>query len=262
MDDDGHIIGIMTEPRVGRPLEAHDWDLVERSLRKLYKIGYILDCPDFGSMLVTDKGELRFTQMHNVIELPKDPKARREKVENRSKHLRNLFSRLRQGCPCPDMMGAMTRGRVSVAVKILVPQSDPERLLRGITGWDVEMVRDRWAIDQRRHLKLVRSGGVKRLLEKDSSDEEGGADHSELKHRRTKKLRGLAQYPGPKAIVKYEAPLPRLPVAWGDLPLMPPSMFGGSSSRTSSATPPAETGIPSWLLEGQWLALAKTSYSS
>lgn len=276
LDEDGNIVGIMTEPMIGQWVRYRDYDVVMRAFEKLIEIGYILDFPHLGSMLITDKGEVRFTEMHNVIELEKDPEARQSRIERRRRMLEQSFEAM--GNDDPEVRSLpITRGKVAFPVRILVPHSDPARLLKGTSGWVTCMARILLTDDKLR-LKLVRSGGVKRLLDEDSDDEqrETSDDGCDGQLRQLKRLRRTPESPG-----LSERPLPRLPVARVDLPLLPPMPCDSGSSRTSSGSPTlsstssrsltlsstssrsptlsSDSGAPSWLLEGPWLALAKTA---
>jgi hypothetical protein len=280
LDEDGNIVGIMTEAMIGNWVTYRDYDIVMKAFEELIEIGYILDSPHLGSMLITDKGEVRFTEMHNVIELDKNPEARKRRVERRREMLKKAFKAMKRD-PSTSCL-PITRGKVVFPIRILVPHSDPARLLKGISGWMTNMARIS-LLDEKLRLKLVRSGGVKRSLDEDDDDEEteSSNDDCDGKHKQVKRLRVTAK--PPDTICWSERPLPRLPVARVDLPLLPPLPSEGSSTMSSksptpplnagaqlpsggsstmsskSPTPSFDAGAPSWLLGGPWLALAKTA---
>lgn len=277
LDEDGNIVGIMTEEMKGNKVTYRDYGIVIAAFEKLIEIGYILDFPHLGSMLMTDKREVRIVEMHNVIELAKDPKARKHQVEDRREMLKESFESLRRWDPNSCL--PISREKVIFPVRILVPHSDPDRLLKGTSGWATIMAQI-YLIDRKPRLKLVPNGGVKRLLDEDSGAEEieSGDDDCDRRNRQCKRLRVTSK--PPDTIHWSERPLPRLPVARIDLPLLPPSSFNGSSTVWSkSPTPAFNARLPSedsltmcskspspsfnagasWLLEGPWLALAKTT---
>lgn len=271
-DDDGNIVGIMTEPMLGRRIELHDAKLVYDSMQKLSEIGWILDAPHDGSVLVTDAGELRITAMHNVLELSKDPKEREKQIKRREAFcFEYVFMGMKNQCPSQRIPSA-TRGKLTYGVKVMVPQSDPEKILKGSADWIVEKFVDQFVADAVEILKLVRSGGVKRLLEADSSDEEGESRiwTGNGRRRPTKKLRShvhARQRPPlkPSWFTRYETPLPTLPVAEDDLPLMPPpitDVWGSNVLHTPPSPPtisPRVSNVPSWIRDGPWLELATSS---
>ncbi|KXN83004.1 hypothetical protein AN958_01939 [Leucoagaricus sp. SymC.cos] len=319
----GSIIGIVTEPMLGRRITLHDAPLVYSALHDLNSIGYILDTPHEGSMLVTSSGELKIIAMHNVLPLPTDLKEREERIWKREEWCRKWvfgedakrryggvgerpFERApaeSQGRITTGIAGPHTRGKLILPIRVVVPYGEPEKVLflesreEERRKWAVEKFRDRWSAvnvnDVQEIWKSVRAGGVKRLLEEADSGSEDGAKKTSVSVRRPgKKLKGKG-----KERERSETPLPRLPVAVEDLPVMPPAVFdiqeyardrstsqtvfgldhdhgeGGWSSRspTVRSSPigsPAVSGsrncvdtknVSSWLLEGNWLELASKS---
>ncbi|KAF5344863.1 hypothetical protein D9756_011175 [Leucocoprinus leucothites] len=321
IDEYGSLIGLVTEPMLGRAISLHDAPLVFSALQRLNSIGYILDTPYEGSMLITSSGELKITAMHNVILLPEDPQEREARIKKREEWCRKwvfgeMARKMQKGVaerPWCRVPGS-TRGKFVVGVHVMAPLEEPEKILSLTSGqrnggagnsrqgeekWMVEKFRDVWsqarAEDAMEIWRLVRAGGVKRLLEADSGDEEHGNEDRSLSpdRRPMKKLRGLDKG---KGRARAETPLPPLPVVKEDYPVMPPSildtqengrersssqtLYERSSSPTavgfSSPSPTrcspvvavkgirAGNGIemnkvPSWLLQGDWLELTSRS---
>jgi hypothetical protein len=273
----------------------HDAPLVFSALRKLNEIGYILDTPDEGSMLITSSGELRITAMHNVVTLPEDLEEKEKMIKKREEFCRRwVFGEMerRFGVGPRWRTPAHTRGKMVVPVQVLVPLNDPEKILSlgySFNGSDQADREKSWAVGKFRDIwssvhpdntveiwKLAKTGGIKRLLEADSCEESESETVVSCGRRPIKKLRKGTERE------RSETPLPQLPVAMEDLPLMPPSVLDiqehGRDRSTSvtlfgsrSASPmkweslPEEKpgltakNVPSWMLEGDWLALASTT---
>jgi hypothetical protein len=297
VDSSGSLVGLVTEPMHGRAICLHDAPLVFSALRELNSVGYILETPDECSMLVTAAGELKITAVHNLFRLSDDPDKRDAEIKRREDWCQKWIfdgtaDKSHKGVAnVPHWRDSVsTKGKFVVPICVMVPLNEPERILSfdgtGSGKWAVEKFKDVWsageAEDPMEIWRLVRGGGVKRLLEAESSDEED-VGLSMSCPRPMKKLKGLKE--------RSVTPLPRLPVALEDFPLMPPSVFDiqhEGRERSSSGTlyegspiptaigglsPPPYTSysplatekgviasnVPSWLLEGDWLQLANTS---
>lgn len=248
VDGDGTIVGIMTEPMKGRPLELHDESLVFDSLKRLIDIGWILDFP--WSMLVTDKGELRISAMHNVVELPKNAEERQKKISDVEKFFReHVFTRFKS--PSERFGGSITRAKLCIPVQVLVPQANPEKILKGSNDWVVEPFKWRYPTEI---LKLSRR--PQRLLEADENDDSrsGGGDRS----RSAKKHRDPF-YSKQKRLPRSSGEAPRrcLSIPAEVSPLVPPEDTENFLPRCSSLPSPDMGGVPSWMQShGDWLQLA------
>ncbi|KAF9448410.1 hypothetical protein P691DRAFT_775417 [Macrolepiota fuliginosa MF-IS2] len=247
VDDDDNIVGIMTEPMEGRCIEPHDWKLVFDSMRKLNDIGWILDAPHGGAMLVTNNGELRITAVHNVIELPKDSQKREERIRDREQFLaENVFMGMKNQCPSPKVVPGV-RAKFSFGVKVMVPLSDPEKLLKGTSGkWIVE------AVSSADHVGNVESLKLKRPLEVDNGDEEGEGRREKRgrEDRPTKKSRILivSRQGWPLQPERHETPLPPYVSEEEDLPLVPPSIGGVCGDNTTYPPPRVKSlKVASWI---------------
>ncbi|KAJ3554037.1 hypothetical protein NP233_g12507 [Leucocoprinus birnbaumii] len=260
--------------------------------------------------------------MHNVIQLPDDPGEReakiREKEEWCKKWVFGAMEKVHKGVAEYGWarLPGWTRGRIVVPVNVLAPLVRPQKILSIANGkrnreyhgqggagqrwleWAVEKFKDVWVHEKAEEAmeiwKLVRAGGMKRLLGADITNEEDIKNQSDqsTNRRPMKKAKGLPkERPG---WTRCETPLPPLPVAREDYPVVPTSVFSIRESwrerstsetlyernRSSSPTvvghspsPPPPSSprapafgdgvktrkIPSWLLEGDWLELASRS---